>query len=196
MKKAILVAAITMTAHVVFSQSLLNRLHVGIKGGANYSNFKNANFETEGLAGYHGGLIVNFKLTDKWSIQEEFLYSTQGAKIKNGINLTDQNLKLSYLSVPLVIKYHSNIGLYGELGGQANILVKDAKNTGFKDFADKIDAGAVAGFGYQFKNGPVKGLGIGARYYYGLTKVGKFTSSTINPDFKNNMVQASIFYIF
>ncbi|MFT4154006.1 porin family protein [Parafilimonas sp.] len=196
MKKTILLAVIILTAHAGFGQSPWKRFHFGIKGGANYSDFTNAGFETEGLTGFHGGLIVNFDITDRLSIQEDFLYSTQGAKIKNGFSLKDQDLKLSYLSVPIVLKYHSNIGLYGEIGGQANMLLEDAKNTGYKDFAEKIDAGAVAGIGYQFKTGPVKGLGIGARYYYGFTDVGKFTSSSIGSDFRNNVLQASVFCIF
>lgn len=196
MKKVVLLAAIVMTAQAGFSQGLLKRLSFGIKAGANYSNFTNASFETEGLTGYHGGLIVNLRLTGKLSIQEEFLYSTQGAKVKSGFSVTDNDLKLSYMSVPIMLKYHSNIGLYGEIGGQANMLIEDAKNTGYKDFADKIDAGAVVGFGYQFKLGPVKGLGIGVRYYHGLTDVGKFTASDIQPDFKNSVAQGSIFYIF
>lgn len=196
MKKVVLLVAIVITTQAGFSQGLLKRLHFGLKGGANYSNFTNASFDTEGLTGYHGGLIVNLKLTGSLSIQEEFLYSTQGAKIKSGISLTDPDLKLSYMSVPIMLKYHSIIGLYGEIGGQANMLIEDAKNTGYEDFADKIDAGAVVGLGYQFKVGPVKGLGIGARYYHGFTKVGKFTASSIQPDFKNSVAQASIFYIF
>jgi hypothetical protein len=197
MKKVFLAMAMLLVSHVVFGQeSFLSRFHFGLKAGINSSNFENANFDTDMLTGFHVGAIVNFALTDKWSIQEEFLYSTQGAKIKNGFALGDKELKLSYVSVPILVKYHSNLGIYGEIGGQANILVEDAKNTGFEDFADKIDGGAVAGLGYQFKSGPVKGLGIGARYYYGFTNVGKFTSSTINSDFKNSMIQGSLFYIF
>lgn len=76
------------------------------------------------------------------------------------------------------------------------MLIEDAKNTGFEDFADKVDAGAVAGLGYQFKTGPVKGLGFGARYYHGLMDVGKFDSSSLKTDFKNSVAQLSVFYIF
>ncbi len=70
------------------------------------------------------------------------------------------------------------------------------KNTGYTDFANKIDGGAVAGIGYQFNNGPVKGLGIGARYYQDLTKVGKFDAGTVKPNFKNSVAQLSVFYFF
>lgn len=197
MKKVFFAATALMMSQVAFGQeSLWSRFHFGLKAGVNSSNFEGASFDTEMLTGFHGGAIVNFALTDKWSIQQEFLYSTQGAKIKNGFGIGDTDLKLSYFSVPLLVKYHSNLGIYGEIGGQANILVEDAKNTGFNEFADKIDGGAVAGLGYQFQTGPVKGLGIGARYYYGFTDVGKFSSASIKPDFKNSVIQGSLFYMF
>lgn len=197
MKKVFLTAAVLMMGQAAFAQQgLWSRFHFGLKAGVNSSNFENASFDTEMLTGFHAGAIVNFAINDRWSVQQEFLYSTQGAKIKNGFALGDRDLKLSYFSVPILLKYHSKIGIYGELGGQANILVEDAKNTGFNEFADKIDGGGVAGLGYQFRTGPVKGLGIGARYYYGFTDVGKFSSTAVKSDFKNSVIQGSIFYIF
>ena len=104
MKKVVLLAAIVMATQAGFSQGLLKRLHFGLKGGANYSNFTHTSFDTEGLTGHHGGLIVNLKLTGNLSIQEEFLYSTQGARIKSGFSLSDPELKLSYMSVPIMLK--------------------------------------------------------------------------------------------
>ena len=199
MKKLFLIGFALTITQVSFGQSSGNiwqRLSFGVKAGGNYSNFTEADFETEGLPGFHAGAIVNFKLTNNWSVQEEFLYSTQGAKIKDNLLGSEKDLKLSYMAVPIVLKYHSNIGIYAEIGAQANMLIEDAKNTGFEDFADKVDAGAVAGLGYQFKAGPVEGLGIGARYYHGFMDVGKFSSSTLNSDFKNGVAQLSVFYIF
>jgi hypothetical protein len=199
MKKLFLTGLMLATTQVLFAQSLggvLQRFSFGVKAGGNYSNFTGASFDTEGLAGFHGGLIVNFKLTENCSIQEDFLYSTQGAKIKDNLFGTKEDLKLSYLSVPIVVKYHSGIGLYFEAGAQANMLIEDAKNTSFEDFADKVDAGVVGGLGYQFKAGSVKGLGIGARYYQGFMDVGKFNSEDLKSDFKNGVGQLSVFYIF
>ncbi|MEN2398671.1 porin family protein [Flavobacterium sp. MC2016-06] len=200
MKKLFLICLTITVTQVSFAQgffgSITQRLSFGLKAGGNYSNFTNADFDTEGLAGFHAGAIINFKLSENWSVQEEFLFSTQGAKIKDNLLDTTKDLKLSYAAIPIVLKYHSNIGIYGELGFQANMLIEDAKNSGFENFADKIDAGALAGFGYQFRDSPLKGLGIGARYYYGLMDVGKFNSSTVKPDFKNSTAQLSVFYIF
>ncbi|GAA4308136.1 hypothetical protein GCM10023149_01900 [Mucilaginibacter gynuensis] len=58
-------------------------------------------------------------------------------------------------------------------------------------FSKKVDFGAVGGIGYQSKIG----LGIDARYYYGIQKVSETPSASLG-DFKNNTIQASIFYIF
>jgi hypothetical protein len=181
-----------------FSQKLMDKLYFGLKVGGNYSNLidvDDASFKTEGLAGFQAGAIVGFKLTNTLQIQQEFLYSTQGAKIEVG-NFAGKEVKLSYVAVPILLKYHSLMGIYVEAGPQVNILTKDFEDSGFDSFAEKTDAGAALGMGYQFRVGPVKGLGIGARYYHGFTKVTKLNSSTTNNDFVNSVVQGSIFYIF
>lgn len=199
MKKLLLIGLVLAMAQISFAQGLsgiFQRLSFGLKAGGNYSNFTGANFDTEGLAGFHGGLMVNFKLTNRWSIQEEFLYAMQGAKITDHQFGADKDVKLSYMSVPILVKYRTALGVYAEVGAQANLLIKDAKNTGFVDFADKIDAGGVVGLGYEFTKGPVKGLGLGARYCQGFMDVGKFNSTTLKSDFKNSVGQLSIFYMF
>ena len=192
--KNLFLLCIVLVSSSAFSQSIFDRLHFGLKAGANYSDFYNANFDTEGLPGFHAGAIVAFDINENWSIQEDFLYSTQGAKLKGGFS-DGKELKLSYISVPIVVKYKTDFGLYFEAGPQVGILAsQDFKEiTGSDaDFAEKIDAGMVGGIGYQFSNG----LGIGARYYMGLTDVSKTKSTTINTDFQNHMSQVSLFYIF
>lgn len=190
--KNLFLLCIILVSSSVFSQSIFDRLHFGVKAGGNYSDFSNANFDTEGLPGFHAGAIIAFDINEKWSVQEDFLFSTQGAKIKGGIS-DGKDLKLSYISVPIVLKYKTSFGLYFEAGPQVGILAsEDFKELTNDDFAEKIDAGMVGGIGYQFPNG----LGIGARYYYGLTDISKIKSTTINTDFQNNMSQVSLFYIF
>jgi hypothetical protein len=124
-------------------------------------------------------------------VQEDFLFSKQGAKI-NGGSLGGQDLKLYYFSVPILLKYRTH-GFYLEAGMQAGIKVKEdvaGINTG--NFAQRIDLGAAGGIGYQSK----MGLGIGVRYIYGISKVADANLANITNDFKNNNIQASIFYVF
>ncbi|WP_245804088.1 porin family protein [Chryseolinea serpens] len=165
----------------------------GVKAGVNYSNFANADFETDGLVGFHAGGLVNFKLNERLSIEEEFLFSLQGAKLKGVLNDTE-SIKLYYMTVPILLKYRTNSGIYFEAGPQVSALMKEDLDKSLVDgqFAKKLDFGVTAGLGFQAKNG----LGIGARYVAGLSDVGDFQSSIVKNDFRNSTVQASVFYVF
>ena len=197
MKKLIIFSFILVSSAHCFSQgftkNLFKRLSFGIKGGANYSNFTNADFETDGLVGFHAGGLVNFRLNEHLSIQEEFLFSLQGAKLKGALNDTE-SIKLYYMTIPILLKYRTNSGIYFEAGPQVGALMKEDLDKTLVDgqFAKKLDFGVAAGLGFQAKNG----LGIGARYVAGLSKVGDFQSSYVKTDFHNGMVQASVFYVF
>jgi len=179
-----------------FIEGIMSRTTFGLKAGGNYSDFTNAGFDTEGLAGFHVGGMINFRLGKNFSIQEDILYSTAGAKLKNDGPLSGKAIKLSYISIPILLRYSTNAGLFIEAGPQANMLIRDAKDTGFQDFADKVDAGIAGGIGYQLKGATARGLGIGARYYKGFMDVGKFNSTAVKKDFNNSVAQVSIFYGF
>ena len=106
-----------------FTQNILSRLEFGLKAGTNVSNFTNADFPTDPLIGFNGGATVAFKFTDNFMVQEEFLFSTQGAKIKGG-TLGNQDLKLYYMAVPFLLKYRTH-GFYIEAGTQVGLKVKE-----------------------------------------------------------------------
>jgi len=202
MKKLVLMLVMLLSAAVKgfsqtspqnqsFGQKLMKKLEFGITAGGNYSNFTGANFSTDALPGFHAGLTVAYKFSDNFLVHEEFLYSEQGAKVTSG-PFAGQNVKLSYASVPILFKYRTNAGFYVEAGPQASFKVKEDLG-GITDakFAKKIDFGVAGGLGYQSK----MGLGIGARYVYGLQEVQETPSLALG-DFKNNTIQASIFYRF
>ncbi|OKS87488.1 hypothetical protein RG47T_2949 [Mucilaginibacter polytrichastri] len=166
-------------------------MEFGLTAGGNASNFTSANFPTDPLPGFQAGLTVAYKFTDNFMVQEEFLYAMQGAKVKGGI-LGTQDIKLSYASVPILLKYRTNSGLFVEAGPQAGFKVKEDIG-GITDakYFKKVDFGMVGGVGYKSSIG----LGIDARYVYGLQKVQEVPSVVLG-DFKNNSIQASIFYVF
>lgn len=200
MKKILFALLIALMAQNASSQNffdrIMNRMTFGVKAGANYSNFANKDFDTDAVAGFHVGGTMNYRISEGFSIQEDILYSTQGAKIKNSDFFEDNKINLSYLSIPILLRYRTSSGIYFEAGPQANMLLSDAKSTGFEDFADTIDAGAAAGLGYQFNSGSAKGLGMGIRYYRGFTDVGAFKSSSVKSNFNNTNAQLSLFYTF
>ena len=192
MKKLLFICLVLISANS-FGQGIFKRLSFGIKAGANYSDYTNAGFATDPLVGFHAGAIVNFRFTDNLSIQEEFLFSTQGTKVKDNSIFGQQDIKVSYITVPFMIKYRTNFGVYFEAGPQVGMRAnEDLKDKTFGEFADKLDLAGVGGIGFQLKNG----LGIGARYVAGISKVGTFNIQNVKTDFRTNVIQGSIFYIF
>ncbi len=195
MKKTIFISLIFVSS-VSFGQGLMrgimSRLSLGLKAGANYSNYTNANFKTDALVGFHAGALVDFKLVGNLAIQEEFLFSTQGAKVRdNKFGATD--VRVDYLTVPFLLKYRTGCGLYFEAGPQVGMRLKDFTDSLHSgSFAQRMDLAAAAGIGYQSR----RGLGFGVRYVAGLSKVGDFQPTSIKPDFKTSVVQASIFWVF
>jgi hypothetical protein len=181
----------TTSENQSLAKKILDKMEFGLTAGGNASNFTSANFPTDPLPGFQAGLTVAYKFTNNFMVQEEFLYAMQGAKVKGGI-LGTQDIKLSYASVPILLKYRTNSGLFVEAGPQAGFKVKEDIG-GITDakFFKKVDFGMVGGVGYKSSIG----LGIDARYVYGLQKIEE-TPSVILGDFKNNSIRASIFYAF
>ncbi len=188
MKKIIFVALLFMST-ASFSQGF----QLGIKGGVNISNYTGGNIESDALVGFHVGGLFNFMLGKAFSIQPEVLFSSQGAKYNNAG--TTSNLKVSYINVPVMAKL--NFGnVYLEAGPQVGFRAgQDAHNGNqtINDFAKNLDLSIGGGIGYHSKSG----FGLGGRYMAGISKVGDFKTSTtnsINPDFKNSVIQISVFY--
>jgi len=169
----------------------MTQVSVGLKAGANITNFTGGDFdavEKKALIGFHAGGFLNLPL-GALSLQPELLISTQGARIDSVSGSYDW--KVTYLTVPVMLKYRSAGGFYLEAGPQFGFkLSENVKNETIDVFAKNLDLSAGAGLGFQTKGG----FGIGGRYLVGLSKVGDFdASSGIDPDFKNGVIQASIY---
>lgn len=167
------------------------KIQFGIKAGANVSNFTGGNFEAvekKALVGFHGGAYLNFSFVG-FGLQPEILVSTQGAKIDSVSGSYDW--KVTYINVPVMAQYRFPSGFFLEAGPQVGFKISDniEKQT-IENFAKDLDLSAAAGLGFKTKGG----FGLGARYTVGLSKVGDFEpSSNIDPDFKNGVIQASVY---
>jgi hypothetical protein len=182
--------AIFILLFFLVSVSLLNaqRTSWGIKAGANITNFSGDNFENvekKALVGFHGGIFVSIRLGQIY-LQPEVFVSTAGAKFENA----DSSFKLIYLSIPVILKYRTAIGLYFEVGPQVGFkLSENVSNQTVANLAKNLDFSGVGGIGLQTK----KGLGIYGRYVAGLSKVGDFAETqTVDPDFKNSIIQVGV----
>ncbi len=165
---------------------------LGLKGGVNISNFSGSTFDDvdkKALVGFHGGAFISLLMGDHFAIQPEALFSSQGAKIKSAGQ--EENLKVSYLNVPVMLKARFNGGFYVEAGPQVGFkLSENVPDMGINNFAKNLDLSVGAGLGYHSNSG----LGIGARYMAGVSKVGDFDGEDFDPNFRNGVIQVSLFY--
>jgi len=186
--KKIIFLPLLLTMGIVNAQ-----LQFGLKGGVNVSNFTGGDFnniEKSSLVAFHAGGLVRIKF-DHLVIQPELLFSSQGAKLDDGV--TEADYKVSYVNIPIMVQWQFNGGFYIEAGPQAGFKIsEDIPNSTIEDFAKSTDLSIGLGLGF-LKN---KGLGIGARYMVGVSKVGDFDSANIDPDFKNGVLQFSIIFVF
>jgi hypothetical protein len=177
-----------------------NESKFGIKGGVNFSNLYTKDVDDQNvLTGYTIGVFTQVPLTNWVSFQPELLYTTKGAELEydNAFVEGTGKFRLNYIEVPVLLKInltdHFNIhaGPYAAFLVNSKITNEDANgNINFEDEVDsndlnKFDYGLAAGLGFDFDN-----FGIGARYNYGLSTVGKersFAGTTYTfPDSKNS----------
>lgn len=183
---------IMISAALLFAApSYAQNFQIGFKAGANFSNFQGSNLQnvkSNTLVGFHAGALLNLRFGSIFSIQPELMVSTQGAKLESTTQKED--FKLTYATLPIMLKLKSAGGLYLEAGPQFGLKISDnisGVNTDVKD----LDAALAAGLGYHSNSG----LGIGARYIAGLSKVGDIDfENGVNPDYKNSTIQISLFY--
>ena len=135
------------------------------------------------IVGFNVGGFAEIKISEKFSIQPELLYSTQGAEIDSDGETVDFNL--SYLNIPIMAKYYVAPKFSLELGPQASFLLSekndfDVNNANTSDFA--VDAGL------SFKI--TKNIFVQGRYVLGLTEVSS------NAEAKNSVLQFSAGLMF
>ncbi len=169
------------------------QLQFGLKGGVNISNFTGGDFnniEKSPYVAWHGGGVVRIKF-NHLVLQPEVLFSSQGAKLDDGV--TEENYKVSYVNIPIMLQWQFKGSFYIEAGPQAGFKVsEEIPNSAIDEFAKSTDLSIGVGLGFLKS----KGLGLGGRYTVGISKVGDFDSANIDPDFKNGVIQFSLIFIF
>ncbi len=185
--KKILLAAVLFIATTTAIQAQF--IQIGVKAGVNFANqtggsdFEGISVDKEGITSYHAGLVAELKLLEKFSIQPELLYTTQGATYKNAFS--EFKNEMGYIAIPVMAKIYMTKSLSLELGPQASFLVSNKKEFDAAD-PNTFDFSLNAGLGLKV----VGGLFVQARYGIVLTEVSK------DADFKNSVFQLSAGYMF
>jgi len=84
------------------------------------------------------------------------------------------SVALSYISLPIIARFQTEGGLFGDIGFQPQVLVAakdkyDGNSEDYKDYVNSFDFMIPIGAGYEFK----KRFGISARYCIGVTNINK-----------------------
>lgn len=177
--------AFTLGASLTTVQAQVNNgeAQFGVKGGVNFSNMYTEEVDDNNvLTSFNAGIYATLPITDFIAIQPEVLYSRKGSELTydNAFATGKAQFKLNYIEVPILVKANLTKNLNIHAGPYVAYLL-DAQVTNETDggafnFEDnfnnddfnKFDAGISAGIGLDFDT-----IGIGARYNYGLTTVGK-----------------------
>jgi hypothetical protein len=178
---------------------------LGIKGGLNLTTLYSSDVSTSHMkAGFNAGIFAKLPVTRGFSIQPELLYTLKGAKstYDNFVQGSGEyRFNLGYLELPLlaVVNLGPNFNL--QAGGYAayltNANIKNVDNNGEiqgatdlnADNFNRWDYGLVGGVGFDIEN-----FTMGARYNYGLNKIGK--SGNLSGDLTQGMKNAGFsFYV-
>jgi hypothetical protein len=202
MKKSVLL--ITIALFGITAMSAQEFFNFGVKGGVNFATLTGDDadeIDAKMKTGFHLGVFAEIMISDKFGIQPEVLYSSQGATSdvafiyeEFGGNV-DVDIKLDYISVPVMLKYFVAPGFSLEAGPQFSFLSKseieaefqgETETEDMKDDTESFDLGAAVGVGY----GLPQGFLVQARYVMGFSDV--YTDS----DAKNSVIQLSVGWKF
>lgn len=191
MKRIILSAIAFMVFGFANAQGTGSRF--GIKGGVNFPNSSGDFHENETLIGYQVGIFSEIKTDEKFGIQPEILYSTHKVEnkfVKDGIAY-DNDVKMSYLNVPILAKYFVTQGLTVLAGPQIGFLMKAEENgVNITDHVKTIDLGLSFGVGYNF----LQDCSVDLRYNLGLSNALDFHVGDVNYTIKNNVFSLALGY--
>lgn len=183
-----IIAAVMVTTTVQAQNA-----NIGIKGGLNLYNINHENSNSgDAKLGFHLGLIGHLHLSERFALQPELVFSTQGSEFTE--NGSKTKLNLNYINVPLLLQYMFDNGFRLQAGPQLGFLVSakaDVNDTDFdlKDEFKGVEIGAT--FGMSYIN-PNSNFGFDARYNMGLADINENSPEASY----NRGYQVGVFYLF
>src|SRR6188768_2275025 len=198
MKKLFLFVLSCCAFATIYSQNIVKEHYTasgGLLGAANFSQFRvtgdnpsNIDYNFEG--GWSAGAWVNFPVSSGFSIEPQFMYSSYGyhSNKATGVLLTDG--KVRYLSVPLLLKFHTGDKFAITAGPQLDWFssFEDKNNLAKEDDFKKTSFSAFGGFEI-FPHGRVTIFG---RYIFGLSNMDNSSTHGDEMKYKNQNIQAGL----
>jgi len=174
MKKLFLVAVATVGFAV---SGTAQEFKFGVKAGLNNTNFT-GDADTDAKTSFYFGGFADYAVSEKFHIQPEVLYSSEGASDDWGI---------SYLRIPIMAKYYVAES-FSILAGPSIAFKVATEEDAVDELTKSMDFGLGVGAAYDLENG----LFFDARYNFGLQNI----SDVDGVDIKNSGFQVGLGYKF
>jgi hypothetical protein len=184
-----------LLACIFFAQAAMAQLNFGIKAGANISKIDGRSFKDEFRYGYHLGGFAEIGLGGKLSIQPEVLFNQYQTKVDTTFNAiyqnafqeaTSGNVKLNYLSIPVVLNYKLGNILSLQAGPQFGVLM-NKDNTLLENGKQAFQKGDFSMLGGAQIN--ISKLRLTGRYVVGLNNINDIDN---RDDWKSQAFQLSV----
>ena len=120
------------SAAIFFSLASMAQFHLGVKAGANIFKVDGQSFKDQFRYGYHLGGFMEIPLGEKFELQPEVLFNQYSTRLdSNYRNIyhnvfnpqQGNNIKLNYLSIPLILEYKLLGPLRLQAGPQFGVLI-------------------------------------------------------------------------
>ena len=160
---------------VLLTSTAMAQFSIGLKAGANIVKVDGRSFKDEFKYGYHLGGFANIGIGGRFSIQPEVLFNQYQTRTDSSFQAIYQNafagtsnVKLNYLSIPLLLNYKLGSLLSLQAGPMVSILMDQDKNL-LENGQDAFKKGEFSMLGgAQISLGKIK---LNGRYVVGLNNI-------------------------
>lgn len=184
-----------LIACIIFTQAAMAQFKLGIKAGTNITKIDGTSFRDEFAYGYHAGGFVEIGLGGKLGIQPEVLFNQVKSRVDSNFSNIYQNavdfnsyrdVKLNYISIPLLLNYKLGNVLSLQAGPQFGILMNGDK-TLLQNGKEAFKSGDLSMLGGAQIN--ISKLRLTGRYVVGLNNISDISEQN---KWKNQGFQLSV----
>ena len=176
MKKLMLFAVLAVGFSIT---SAAQDFHFGAKGGVNFASLSGDDVDDlDGRTGFHIGAVAQIGISEKFAIQPELIYSSQGA------DFSDLDANIDYLNLPILADIGLTENISIQAGPQFGFKVGEGDDLSGEDL-ESLDLSGAVGVQATFSK-----FFAQARYNLGFSDIAD------NADAKNSVFQISVGYWF
>ena len=127
---------ICLVTVLFISHAMMAQFHIGIKAGTNMTKVDGKSFKQEFKYGYHLGAFAEIGLSNKFFLQPEVLFNQYSTTVDSNFShiyegivssSSQRNIKLNYLTVPILLNYKLLGPISIQAGPQFGVLIDQSK---------------------------------------------------------------------